>query len=110
MNQRVHTTPKFRVLLTAIFLFISGFFSLPKLTAQVNIAPNATVTASTCNTGPCTVLNDQNYGVCGTQLMWISTSSPPSPTPGVNWIEWNWPNAESFDEIVIHHAQNNARF
>ncbi|MCC5916440.1 MAG: T9SS type A sorting domain-containing protein [Cryomorphaceae bacterium] len=92
---------------SSAILFIAFVFSAK---AQVNIAPNATVTASTCNTGPCTVLNDQNYGVCGSQLMWISTSSPPSPTPGVNWIEWNWPNAESFDEIVIHHAQDNARF
>jgi hypothetical protein len=92
------------------WLSVFMLFGFSKLNAQVNIAPNAVVTASTCNTGACSVLNDQNYGTCGTQLMWISTSSPPDPTPGVNWIEWNWPNPESFDEMVIHHAQNNARF
>jgi hypothetical protein len=79
------------------------------LVAQVNIAPNATVTASDCSTGPCSALNDQNYGTCGSQLMWINTSSPPSSAPGVDWIEWNWPNVESFDEIVIHHASATTR-
>ena len=73
-------------------------------TAQTNIAPQATVTASTCNTGPCSTLNDLNLGTCGTQSMWISTSGPPSTTPGVNWIEWNWSTPQSFDEIIIHHA------
>ena len=87
-----------------------AFMAFNQISAQINVAPNAVVTASTCNTGACSVLNDQNYGTCGTQLMWISTATPPDPTPGVNWIEWNWPNPESFDEMVIHHAQANARF
>ena len=77
--------------------------------AQTNIAPSATVTASTCNTGPCSALNDLNFGTCGTQEMWISTSSPPSTTIGVNYIEWNWSSVQAFDEMTIHHAQNNAR-
>jgi hypothetical protein len=89
-----------------LLLFLIAFSPVK---AQINIAPNATVTASTCNTGPCTVFNDQNYATCGTQLVWISTLTPPDPTPGVNWIEWNWPNPESFDEIVIHHANATTR-
>ncbi len=75
---------------------------------KTNIAPLATVTASSCNTGPCSALNDLNLGTCGTQSMWISTSSPPSTTVGTDFIEWNWPTPQSFDEILIHHAQSNA--
>lgn len=72
-----------------MYFTLLGVMSFGLSFAQINIAPNATVSASTCNTGPCSVLNDQNYGVCGTQLMWISTASPPVSTPGVNYIEWN---------------------
>lgn len=75
---------------------------------QPNIAPLATVSASACNTGPCSTLNDLNLGTCGTQSMWIPTSTPPSTTPGTDFIEWNWPTPQSFDEITIHHAQSNA--
>ncbi len=76
----------------------------------VNIAPSSTVSASNCSTGPCSALNDLNLGTCGTQLMWISTSNPPSLTPHVNWIDFEWPAAVSIDGMKIHHAQNNARF
>ncbi|MBC8342854.1 MAG: T9SS type A sorting domain-containing protein, partial [Bacteroidetes bacterium] len=76
---------------------------------NVNIAPAAVASASTCNTGPCTTLNDLNFGSCGSQQMWISTSSPPSSTPGVNYMDFTWPTARSFNKMTIHHAQNNAR-
>jgi hypothetical protein len=72
--------------------------------AQTNIAPSATASASTCNTGPCSTLNDLDYGTCGTQSMWISTSSPPSTTPGVDWIQWDWSTPQTFDHIIIEHA------
>ncbi|RLD67686.1 MAG: hypothetical protein DRI84_01780, partial [Bacteroidetes bacterium] len=78
--------------------------------AGVNIAPLAVANASTCNTGACSTLNDLIYGTCGSQLMWISTSSPPSLTPGVNYIDFVWPIPYSMDKITIHHAQTNARF
>ena len=69
------------------------YFTLMFLTFNVygqNIAPLATATASTCNTGACGTLNDLNFGTCGTQQMWITTGTPPDPTPGVNWIQWDW--------------------
>ena len=69
--------------------------------AQTNIAPLATVTASTCNTGPCSTLNDLNLGTCGTQQMWISTATPPSLVPGVNYIEWVFPTVRSFDSLIF---------
>ena len=72
--------------------------------AQTNIAPQATASASTCNTGPCTTLNHLDYGTCGTQSMWISTSSPPSTTPGTDWIQWDWSSPQTFDKINIEHA------
>lgn len=33
---------------------------------NVNLAPSATASASTCNSGACTTFNDLNYGTCGT--------------------------------------------
>jgi hypothetical protein len=93
------------------FFWVVGVLcSLSGLKAQNNIAPLASVTASTCNTGPCSTLNDLNLGSCGTQEMWISTSSPPSSTPGVNYIEWTWPSIKSFNKLIIHHAQTDRRF
>ncbi|TVQ80127.1 MAG: hypothetical protein EA358_02560, partial [Flavobacteriales bacterium] len=90
-------------------VWLMSFFGSVGLFAQVNIAPNAVVSASNCSTGPCSAFNDQNYGTCGTQLVWVSTGNPPAAAPGVNWIEWNWPNSESFDEMVIHHANATSR-
>lgn len=78
--------------------------------AQQNIAPQATVTASTCNTGACATLNDLNFGTCGTQIMWITTGTPPSTTPGVNWIQWDWTSPKVVNRFIIHHAQTNTRF
>ena len=87
-----------------ITVFLMTFYQMSDVGAQNNIAPQATVSASTCNTGPCSTLNDLNLGTCGSQSMWISTSSPPSTTPGVNWIQWDFPSAVSVDQFVIHHA------
>ncbi len=75
-----------------------------------NIAPLATASASNCSTGPCSTLNDLSLGTCGTQQMWISTSSPPSLVPHTDWIDFVWPAEVSIDGMKIHHAQNNARF
>ena len=90
-------------------LLVVTFFA----SAQNNIAPLATATADGangggCRTGACTTLNDLNFGTCGTQQMWISTT-PPNAV-GVDYIRFDFPNPETFDTIVIHHAQNNARF
>lgn len=78
--------------------------------AQTNIAPSATASASTCNTGACSTLNDLNFGTCGTQQMWISTSTPPSTVPGDNYIQWDWSTPQTFDALIIHHAQTGTRF
>jgi len=77
------------------------------LFAQTNIAPLATASASTCNTGPCSALNNGVYGTCGTQEMWITTSGPPN---GTEWLEFTWSSAVSMDKITIHHAQTTGRF
>ena len=94
-------------------LWVTSFFFLGfilQVSGQFNVAPQATVTASTCNTGPCSTLNDLNLGTCGGQQMWITTGTPPSLTPGDNFIEWNWSQNQVIDRMVIHHAQNNTRF
>ena len=75
-----------------------------------NIAPLAVASASTCNTGPCSTLNDLDFGVCGTQSMWISTSSPPTLTPHVDWIDFEWQTPVTIDGMTIHHAQTTTRF
>ncbi|WP_409772649.1 T9SS type A sorting domain-containing protein [Thermaurantimonas sp.] len=54
-------------------------------------------------------MNDLNFGTCGTQQMWIPTSTPPTSTPGVDWIMFEWTTPQTFDKFIIHHAQNNAR-
>jgi hypothetical protein len=82
---------------------------------QQNIAPLATITANGagaagCQTGACSTLNDLNLGTCGSQQMWISTGGTPSTTPGVDWIQWDFPFPRTFDSLIIHHGQTNARF
>ncbi len=89
--------------------FLFTMLSFGVKAQQPNIAPAATVTASTCNTGPCSAFNDLNFGNCGTQDVWVSTPNPPSTVPGVNWIQWDWPTTESFDEITIHHGSATTR-
>lgn len=72
--------------------------------AQVNIAPIATVTASSCNVGTCATFNNQNLGTCGQQQVWVSTANPPSLVPGINFIEWNWAIPYAVNEMTIHHG------
>jgi hypothetical protein len=74
----------------------------------VNIAPLALANASNCSTGPCSSFNDLNYGTCGTQQVWISTSG--GPTPHVDFIDFEWPAPYSMDKITIHHGQTGTRF
>ncbi|MCC5916441.1 MAG: T9SS type A sorting domain-containing protein [Cryomorphaceae bacterium] len=88
------------LLIFCLFYAISGF-------GQTNIAPSATVS----NSDPWnwTNINNQDTGTCGTQTAFVWTTTPPSATPGVDWMLWEWPNVESFDEIVFYHANNNSR-
>jgi hypothetical protein len=74
----------------------------------VNIAPLAIANANNCSTGPCSSFNDLNYGTCGTQQVWISTSG--GPTPHIDFIDFEWPTAYSMDKITIHHGQTGTRF
>ncbi|MCF8428117.1 MAG: hypothetical protein K9H61_12080, partial [Bacteroidia bacterium] len=76
--------------------------------AQVNVAPSATATASTCNTGACSTLNDLNFGSCGTQQMWISSSAT---NPGSSiFIQFTWPTVQVINKMTINVGQNNTRF
>ncbi len=93
-----------------IFLFITTTLFSIESYAQTNIAPNAIASASTCNTGACSTLNDLNFGTCGSQQMWISTGTPPSTTPGVEYLDFTWPGEVSFNSFTIHHAQTATRF
>lgn len=90
----------------ALFLLLTTPF-YQSFGQGTNIAPLAIAGASTCNTGPCSALNDLNFGVCGVQLIWITTSGPPS---GAEWLEFVWPSSQSMNRITIHHAQTTGRF
>ncbi len=107
----------FNTLRTLIFsmAFVPILFSSGTVLGQnTNIAPLATVTANGtgapgCQTGPCSTLNDLVLGSCGNQQMWINTSNPPSSVIGADYIEWNWPSLERFDEMIIHHGNPTSR-
>jgi hypothetical protein len=79
-------------------------------TPGANIAPLSTVSASNCSTGPCSAFNDLNLGTCGTQLVWVSTSNPPSAVPHVDFIDFEWITPVTIDGLTIHHAQTTLRF
>jgi hypothetical protein len=104
-------TTFFKVIKSTI---VAGLFGISLSgSAQSNIAPNATVTAAGngvagCQTGACSTVNDLNFGTCGTQQMWISTT-PPNAV-GADFIEFDFPTIETFDTIIIHHGQNDGRF
>ncbi len=88
----------------------SGYFaSSGPYFPGVNIAPQATATATICNSGPCSALNDLNSGACGMQQMWVSTTTPPSIVPHVEWIDFEWPADVSVDGMRIHNGQSNTR-
>ncbi len=95
---------------------IIGFIGLlltgvsTKLVAQTNIAPSATAAASTCNTGPCSALNNTVINSACTQEMWITTGTPPSTTAGVEWFDFTWSTPQSINAITIHHGNTATRF
>ena len=86
-------------------------FSVLSMNAQTNIAPQATFTASynSATLGP-TKLNDLNFGTCGSQEMWLQTSTPPSSTVGAEWIQWDFTSQKQIDEIIIYHGQTTGRY
>lgn len=76
--------------------------------AQQNIAPLATVS----NSDPYqwNMINDLNFGTCGNQQAFVWTADPPSSTPGVDWMQWDFSRPRSFDSLIIHHAETSGRF
>ena len=92
---------------TITLIYICLFFNAA--ISQTNIAPLATFSGTPgCSTGACSTFNDLNFGVCGTQQVWISGGNN---TPiGQLAITAEWTSQKSFNEFIIHHAQNNTRF
>ncbi len=96
--------------LTLILSFLISFFAF----SQRNVAPMAIVTAQgrlptqPCNTGPanCAKLNDLSFGVCGTNEVNMVTNSPPDST---DYIQWDFPTPQTFDSLIIHNGNSNAR-
>lgn len=77
--------------------------------AQNNIAPAATVSAFGNNQAPFNwnLINDLDFGVCGTQQAFVWTPGPPN---GTEWMLWEWSTPQRIDRIIIHHADVNGRF
>lgn len=91
-----------------IYLLLTLLTSLNIIYGQQNLAPQATASASTCNTGACATLNDLNFGTCGTQQMWI-TSAATNPGSAI-FIQFVWPTTRVLNKIKFHVAQNTTRF
>lgn len=89
-------------------LFLIFILSVQFLKAQINIAPQATVSASSCMTGACATLNDLNFGTCGTQQMWI-TSAATNPGSTI-FIQFSWSSTQIINRLRIHAAQDLTRF
>ncbi|MFM9945143.1 MAG: PKD domain-containing protein [Bacteroidia bacterium] len=92
------------------FVMVGLLITSTKVEAQKNLAPTATAAASTCNTGPCSALNNQVINTTCTQEMWITTSTPPSTTPNVEWFDFTWSTPQSINSITIHHGNTATRF
>jgi hypothetical protein len=92
---------------TITLIYICLFFNTA--ISQTNIAPLATFSGTPgCSTGACSTFNDLNFGVCGTQQVWISGGN--NTPAGQLAITAEWNTQKSFNEFIIHHAQNNTRF
>ncbi len=105
----LRTKQLFQMLCASLILTFLGFSNKAK--AQVNLAPLATnVAASAVSSGTIVDFNDLDYGNCGTQDVWISTSTPPSSTPGTNWIEFEWSTTRTFNKITIHNGYTDRRY
>ena len=89
------------------FLLLT-FTIMLNVKAQINIAPTATATASTCNSGACSTLNDNVFGTCGTQLMWI-TSAASNPGSAI-FIQFTWSSQQRMNKITIHAGESANRF
>ncbi|OYU95747.1 MAG: hypothetical protein CFE21_11455 [Bacteroidetes bacterium B1(2017)] len=89
-----------------LFLLLSAVGN--RALAQVNLAPSATATASTCNTGACSTLNDLNFGTCGSQQMWI-TSSATNPGSSI-FIQFDWTTSQVINKLTIFNGEQNNRF
>ena len=77
--------------------------------AQTNIAPSAVATGGpACNTGPCSTLNDLNFGTCGTQQMWL-TSAATNPGSTVH-ITFTWSSVQIIEKMTIHAGGAGTRY
>lgn len=108
--EKIYTQLKFKPgnFKTSILALLVLLFTLPLVNAQTNIAPLATASASTCNTGACSTLNDLNFGTCGAQQMWISSAAT---NPGSTiFIQFTWTTPKTFNKLTINAGESANRF
>jgi hypothetical protein len=75
---------------------------------NVNLAPLATASASSCNSGACTTFNDLNFGTCGTQQVWLNSAAT-NPGSAI-FIQFNWSLPQVIRGITIHAGESGNRF
>ncbi|MCC7532676.1 MAG: hypothetical protein IT246_01920, partial [Bacteroidia bacterium] len=89
-------------------VLLTLLFGLNVAMAQVNLAPSATATASTCNSGACSAFNDLVFGTCGTQQVWL-TSNATNPGSSV-YIQFDWSTPQAIKGITIHAGYSGTRY
>lgn len=95
--------------LILVALVTTVFFTNGVNAQAVNLAPAATASAApACNLGPCTTLNDLNFGTCGSQQMWI-TSGATNPGSAVN-ITFTWSSPQVVRGLTIHAGGTGTRY
>jgi len=95
--------------LILVALVTTVFFTNGVNAQAVNLAPSATASAApACNFGPCSTLNDLNFGTCGSQQMWI-TSGATNPGSAVN-ITFTWSSPQVVRGLTIHAGGTGTRY
>jgi hypothetical protein len=92
------------VMLIMVMLLMSSL----SFAQNINIAPLATASASTCNSGTCAAFNDLNFGTCGTQQVWLSSAAT-NPGSAV-FIQFTWSSPQVIRGITIQAGESGNRF
>ncbi len=98
-----YTNSKSIVLSTIMLLLSTMTFA-----QNVNLAPLATASASSCQSGACSSFNDLNFGTCGTQQVWLTSNAT---NPGATiFIQFAWSSPQVIRGMTIHAGQMGSRF
>ena len=98
--------------LISLSFFFTFYLGITQVKAQLNVAPSATITGVGLSTGTLawTRVNDLDTGTLTSgQQCWLTTTNPPSTTPGVEWFAFNWTNPQTIAKVKFYLASATAR-